>query len=234
LREKILSEIRRLTAQNGGSPPGQSKFANETGIARSAWRGVFWARWSDALREAGFSPNAVPQRKDPAFILQKLAEACRHYRRVPSHPELRMYKQVDPAFPAAMTVRERFRSKDAWLRALNDWVSQNDEYKDVRELLSIDNAPPAKSTNSREGWVYLIKWGAHHKIGRSDDLERRVKQVQTGLPEAGELVHAIKTDDPVGIEAYWHERFADRRAPNGEWFKLSASDVAAFKKRKFQ
>ena len=87
---------------------------------------------------------------------------------------------------------------------------------------------PIKST---EGYVYLIQFGEEYKIGTSNNVERRFRELKTQMPYEGKIVHTIVTGDPEGIEAYWHQYYAEKRL-KGEWFKLSKSDVQYFKKRK--
>jgi hypothetical protein len=234
LREHILSEIRRLTKANNGNPPGTQAFERETSIRESEWRGRYWARWGDAVKEAGFEPNLLIQRTETSVILRKLCDAVRHYGKIPTNAELRLYGRTRADFPSHNTFSNHFRNKAEMVAKLREFIAEKEDLSDLAPLLpqpTEDSTEP--SAKAKEGFVYLIKSGAHYKVGRSDELERRVKEIRIALPDAATLVHSIRTDDPAGIEAYWHRRFADRRA-NGEWFKLSPSDVAAFKRRKYQ
>ncbi|HUC60425.1 MAG TPA: GIY-YIG nuclease family protein [Alphaproteobacteria bacterium] len=234
VRNQILNEIRKLADASNGRPPGMGQFEQATGIRKSAWRGVYWARWGDALIEAGFQPNNPPERFTEDFLCAKLAVVCRHFKRAPSSMELRLYSRAHSDFPDPSTFRSHFHNTPSMFRHLTKWVGANPAYGDVAEMLSAASFRSEKEgAASREGLVYLLRSGSHYKIGRSDELERRVKEIRTSLPEETSMIHAIRTDDPPGIEAYWHRRFADKRA-NGEWFKLSAADVAAFKRRKTQ
>jgi|SRR5665213_343871 len=235
MREQILIKIRELAKANGGQPPGRRSFTSETGIPESAWFGVYWARWGDALTEAGFTPNLKNEKFDEQFVLAKLAKVCRHYGKVPVPMEMRLYKKIDADFPNYKTFLTSFGGKDGLVRRLREWASNNEGYEDIVAMVGDEAVSPESKniSNTPEGFVYLIHSGAHYKIGRSDEIERRVKEIRVALPEAAKLLHTIRTDDPSGIEAYWLKRFADRRA-NGEWFKLRPSDVAAFKRRKYQ
>ena len=112
-------------------------------------------------------------------------------------------------------------------------MQRQDEFADLIALLPEPPTPEEASTTRGEGFVYLLKSGTHYKIGCSDNIEQRVRQITVSLPEKVTLVHTIRTDDPPGIEAYWHRRFAEQRA-HGEWFRLSAADLRAFKRRRFQ
>ena len=145
-----------------------------------------------------------------------------------------MEHRTDPSFPSINAFRR------AGLGTLGDLASKLAEYCEDREgfedilrlCAAVANPPQSGSeTEAREGSVYLIKSGRHYKIGRAFEIGRRARQIALQLPERAITIHVIRTDDPIGIEAYWHRRFEAKRA-NGEWFALDASDVKAFKRRK--
>lgn len=234
MRAHILSEIRRLTSANGGQPPGQTLFARETGVGAHVWRGKFWARWGDALTEAGYAPNSWTGRLDSEAVLLGVAAACRHYGRFPTMDELRLHRATEPAIPSDQAIRRHFAGRSGLIGALAKLAADDPTFADIAPMLPA--APvrqPVAPTRAPDGFVYLIQSGDFYKVGRSDDLERRVKEIRVALPDKATLIHSIRTDDPSGIEAYWHRRFAEKRA-NGEWFRLAIPDVAAFKRRKYQ
>jgi Meiotically up-regulated gene 113 len=233
MRERILTEIKRLVTESG-KVPGVKVFENETGILRREWTGKIWARWSEAVQEAGFEPNGLTQRFNSEQVLQSVIECCEALGRLPSTNDLRLFTYQNSGFPAHGTIENHYPKRALLVEALRTFSNENPPYAHILEMLpspvTVDAETPS---TSNYGHVYLLKAGDYYKIGQSSDLEKRVKSINVALPDKASLEHAISTDDPPGIETYWHRRFADRRA-NGEWFKLSKADVLAFKKRKFQ
>lgn len=235
LRERIIFEIRRLS-EGTGIAPGIRAFETETGIHRREWMGKIWARWSDAIREAGLQPNELNERYDSATVLAFVANCATVLGRWPSNNDLRLYGRNNPGSPSTTTIENHFPKRALLVEAIRKWVLQleNHQYAEVADMLPATvRAPNHLAEHFNYGHVYLLRAGENYKIGQSSDLEKRVKSINVALPDKAILEHAISTDDPPGIEAYWHRRFANRRM-NGEWFKLSKADVLAFKKRKFQ
>ncbi len=233
MREHILAEIKRVAAENGGSPPGLRTFKAASGISDSAWKGKIWARWGDALKEAGFQPNAIQEKYSTELLLRRYCEAARQLRKAPTKAELSIFAQKWEEFPAISTFYNHFGGMEQLRSTARNWAAASEDFADVVALIPLARRTETPIENDVEGYVYLLKSGEHYKIGRSDNVERRIKQITIAMPEEVTLVHAIRTDDPSGIETYWHGRFSDRRA-NGEWFKLSTADLRAFKRRKFQ
>jgi len=239
-KEHILSEIKRTADENGGVPLGVDRFRETTGIRKEDWYGIFWTKWSDAQTEAGLEPNrfSLPA-YDQAWMLDKIVEYIRDLGHFPTKPEFKIRRNNDPEFPNITTLRNRLGTKPQMIEKVLGYCATKDDFGDIINIClplrgSLEASKESSETAASEkiGHVYLLKHDKVYKIGKSIDASRRYKDIKIQMPYQTEEIHTIETDDPSGIEAYWHNRFKDKRL-EGEWFRLSADDVKAFKKRKF-
>jgi hypothetical protein len=235
-RDDILREIARTAAANGGIPLGEARFESATGIKRLDWYGKHWAKWGDAVREAGFMPNELQGAFEDELLFGKYAEYARELGRLPTAGELRLKRRKDPDFPSWNTFA-RFGTKAEMAKKLQDFCRSSRGFEKVVEQCEdylCSAAPKRDALLAGEGvigYVYLLKHGSRreYKIGRTYNRLRREGEIGIELPEKIVPIHVIETDDPAGIEVYWHRRFAERRLEN-EWFALTLDDVRAFKR----
>jgi len=234
-RDHILDEIRRLAESNNGNPVGLKRFSDETGISQYDVE-TYWARWGDAVSEAGLTANTL-QGKDlnDEQLLQKLADHTLELGHLPTRVERRHKRLADPSFPSPTVYTRRFGDRNDLIRRTRQFASTHAGYEELISILPepSDDATTSgildKSKTGDFGYVYLIQMQKWFKIGFTKDILRRRGEIRLVLPEKETLVHTIETDDPSGVEQYWHNRFADRRT-QGEWFQLSSADVTAFRK----
>jgi hypothetical protein len=238
-KQHILDEIRRTAEANGGAPLGKKRFFDETGIREADWSGKICSRWGDAVKEAGYEPLKLQGRKDRMIGLRKIAELTRLIGRFPTIAEMRLQRRRDPSFPAHH-ISGTTGGRSGLVAEVRGYCRSTTDLLDVLEILEKTESAPrtlqtegaAETSAKRQGYVYLLRAGKNYKIGCSVAPLSRAMAISNMTPEGADRLHEIRTDDPRGIEDYWHRRFADKRG-NGEWFSLSPAEVAAFKRRKF-
>ncbi|MBN2272620.1 MAG: GIY-YIG nuclease family protein [Sedimentisphaerales bacterium] len=238
-KKHIIDEIIRTAKENNGTPLGAQRFASETGIKRSDWLWKYWTKWGDAVTEAGFKPNKPKSAYDENVLIEHLISLIREIKKFPVQADFRMKSHNTKGFPCYKSFR-RLGEKHEMAQKTMLYCKDKPEFQDAIEICK--GVLPSSEKEEREvdseeaesqfGYVYLMKSGRYYKIGRSDCVEKRKYEIGIKLPEELKIIHKIKTDDPPGIEAYWHKRFEDKRK-GGEWFDLSSSDIKAFRRRKF-
>jgi hypothetical protein len=236
-KDRIIAEIRRTTLENAGVTFGQRRFSEATGISVGSWRGKYWRTWSEALMEAGFAANLPHEAHQNGALILCLVKLTRTRRAFPTYADLRMEKQADKAFPTHGAF-SRLGDRSARIELVRAHAIEHEEYRDVLALLPAPDGvgasipDEAENVELADGSVYMVKHGKHFKIGKTYDVPRRHREIALELPEKLDPIHSIRTDDPTGIEVYWHHRFAAKRV-KGEWFALTRDDIRAFKRRKF-
>ncbi len=237
-KAKILEAIKGMAITNGGKAPGSQTFERQTGIRPSDWYPHLWLRWGDAIVEAGFTPNQLKTATSDEVLIQSYISLARELSHLPVTGEIRVKGRADKSFPSH-TVFARLGGKEKMLGAVLRYCQTHPGNEDILALLesrpSIEKEKftdgPSPESKISLGFVYLMKSGRHYKIGRTISLGSRERQLAIKIPIPPTTVHSIETDDPSGVEAYWHRRFAEKRG-EGEWFDLSLDDIKAFKRWK--
>ncbi len=237
-KNHIISEIKRIAKENKGKAPGSMVFERETGIRKSDWYPYIWLRWGDALLDAGYTPNKLQTAIDNDSIIQSYIYLVRELGKLPVSGEIKRKSKNDRSFPSH-SMFDRFGGKEKLIKAVVRYCQTHPGNEDIVTLCS-DYNPVAsheqkedssKASKVTSGFVYLMKSGKHYKIGRTNSVGRREREFAIQIPVPAKTIHSIETDDPVGVEAYWHNRFNDKRG-EGEWFILSPDDIRAFKRWK--
>jgi Meiotically up-regulated gene 113 len=237
-KQEIIDEISRTAKLNNGKALGQERFERETGIKKSNWYPYHWLRWSDAIKEAGLIPNQLSTATSKDFAIEKLIGLIQEIGRFPVAGEFRIKSKQDPTFPSH-GVFGNFGGKQKLASAVVNYCHTHGGLEEIIEICTdhIGNNETSSTVDANaltelmDGFVYLMKSGRYYKIGRTDAVGRRHSEIKTQMPEELTVIHHISTDDPSGIEAYWHKRFSAKRK-NGEWFDLTRADINAFKRRK--
>lgn len=235
-KEHILSEVLRLSQDLKGKSPSQAVFEDSTRIKESEWKGKYWTKWSDVLREAGLTPNtfgADPYDENQA--LTQFAKLASHLGKLPTRDEIKLYKNNGWELPSIETLRRNFGNRESLVKAVESHCKSTGTYPEVallcqkylKDNLSTSDEVTAKP---RIGYVYMQKHGnrPEYKIGKTWHAAMREGQLKLLLPEEIQPIHYIETVDPPGVEAYWHKRFKKQHL-NGEWFRLSSAQVKEFK-----
>lgn len=237
-KKQILDMIRRMAEADRGKSPGSQRFESETGVKKNDWYPKYWLRWGDAVREAGCESNLFSTSYDPEVLIRKYIDLIRELKNFPIEGQLMVKRKGDKTFPDRAAFK-RLGSKSQRAARVLEYCRTHEGFEDVVPFCAqvVTFGPLDVGEESTEGhssgYVYLVRHGARreYKIGRTNNPIRREGEISIALPEQLEPVHRIKTDDPAGVERYWHVRFAEKRK-NGEWFALSTEDVRAFKRWK--
>ena len=237
-RDAILSEIRRVAQERGGRV-GLASFLKETGIPQKQILGKHWATWNEALTAAGIATTSFGRpRTEETAVLEAIAQLIQRSKKWPTENEFSLQRRRDSSFPGLWIIRPLRQSGSLALQ-LQAYCAARPDLAEAAKIA----ADQTKSGSGKasplgrapvQGYVYMMRSGRRYKIGKTTSLSRRHREVSLDLPDETKLVHSIETDDPSGIEAYWHRRFESKRVRKTEFFTLDASDVAAFKRRKYQ
>jgi hypothetical protein len=224
-KQEILVELRKFVNANNGAIPGERTFVAATRIKQSAWKGRYWARWTDAVREAGFDPNAMTQKIPEGDIMERLAAFISKLGHFPVRDEINIEARAQPGFPVWQTIRKRYGGMPATATELLEFSRETGnaplsrlceerlDQEASKPTAAAESSGSARNSVLKAGFVYL-KYSPSlrlYKIGKANDANKRGAGISLLLPEDLVPKHEIRTDCPYILEKYWENRFRARK-----------------------
>lgn len=244
-RDDFIAKVRTAAAENAGKPLGEPRFYQRFQLGRNDLWNAGFESYGAACAAADLQPNTLQRRLTDDEVLRPLALLARRLSKFPSKGAAEVERKRDAAFPSweSLTRRAKEGPQSTLREVLHAWCEAQPEFGDVAALLQAATREPRRPSPRTarpvvNGFVYLMRYGTGgsvYKIGITDNVPRRHAQIRMMAPQDVRVVHSIPTDDPAGIERYWHERFQDKVVEGKkELFRLTPDDVAAFRSRKYQ
>lgn len=244
---EVTKKLRQCAEERGGKTPSEKIFYEYAGIGIHNLKKLGYSNYGELVKDAGLVPNKFDKTKYNNKQLCKLfILAIRKKGKWPTRGDLDVLHNKTSSFPDSSTFYKSLglvKTGDL-ARKIIEYIHKRKGYNDIvsicdsnLEKLEDRNGIPDKDIQGRKhGWVYLLKSTLLHstvyKIGKTNDLRRRVIELNQPSNDQ-ELIHPIETDDPEGIESYWHKRFDNKRYKNKkEWFLLKPYDIQSFKRWK--
>jgi hypothetical protein len=168
-RETIIQAIKSATVRNAGRTMGARAFHARSGISRTDLWNAGFARYSDAVREAGLVPNQLQTARDSGQMLSSLARVVRQLGRFPSISDLKAARKSDPELPS---YEAYFRLSGGSITRLPDLLEahcrENNELSDVADILAlVTRTQPKPEVGTLrlgvQGYVYLARHGRDYK-----------------------------------------------------------------------
>lgn len=146
-KDHIIQTIQRTARENGGAPLGRSAFETETKVGTKDWLGIHWAKWGDALINAGFEP--IHQPSDESYALRQMAALIRRLQKFPTLAECRQHPKTDNAFPCVYTI-QRLGLKHECAARVIEYCRSHDGFDDVISIC--EPVAGVRGQQSREVW----------------------------------------------------------------------------------
>ncbi|MCA9485069.1 MAG: hypothetical protein KC553_15165 [Nitrospina sp.] len=172
-KQDILKEIKRTAEENGGEPLGEKRFMDLIGLKKSDWYGKYWARWGDALTEAGFSPNRLQSAFSDEYVLCSFVSLAKKIGKFPAKGDAKLKKKDDKNFPN-FSVFSRFGKTADLAKRVIEYCETQGGLEDVIEIckpkLAVKRGKGISGFSSKDdfndAYVYLIKSGKFIKLAK--------------------------------------------------------------------